>query len=334
MKWELVEPKLGDIIRVRLGDLYHFGIFVSEDEVIQFGLAPGVRAIPDTEVEVCTSDIDAFLAGGFLEVGVPDKQEKKKRIPAKRTVEIAREHLGERGYNILFNNCEHFVYLCAFGVKYSSQSEAFRERFRTLPTLDVYVARIPDSKKLSPLYPKQRDKEVRSVKNEEVRKHKYYAWRLLEHALFKTFAYDIKKLEFTKYPSGKWSCQNCEFSISHSGALVAVAVSRKPVGVDIQLQKELVSSGFADRMLTEKERQTLTALDDEKERQTELIKLWTIKESIFKTFNSDKYIPAEIETSDYETYSETVDVDGVTYHLAVCGSDISKIRIFKDVILN
>ena len=105
MKWELVEPKLGDIIRVRLGDLYHFGIFVSEDEVIQFGLAPGVRAIPDTEVEVCTSDIDAFLAGGFLEVGVPDKQEKKKRIPAKRTVEIAREHLGERGYNILFNNC-------------------------------------------------------------------------------------------------------------------------------------------------------------------------------------------------------------------------------------
>ena len=55
MKWELVEPKLGDIIRVRLGDLYHFGIFVSEDEVIQFGLAPGVRAIPDTEVEVLTS---------------------------------------------------------------------------------------------------------------------------------------------------------------------------------------------------------------------------------------------------------------------------------------
>ena len=86
-------------------------------------------------------------------------------------------------------------------------------------------------------------------------------------------------------------------------------------------------------MLTEKERQTLTALDDEKARQTELIKFWTIKESIFKTFNSNKYIPAEIETSDYETYSETVDVDGVPYHLAVCGSDISKIRIFKDIIL-
>ena len=333
MKWEFCEPRLGDMIRVRLGDLYHYGIFVSEDEVIQFGLAPGVRVIPDTEVEVCTSDIDAFLAGGFLEVGVPDKQESKKRISPKRTVDVARSHLGERGYNILFNNCEHFAYLCAYGVKYSAQSEAFRERFRTLPTLDVYIARIPDGKKLAPLYPKQRDKEVRSVKNEEVRKHKYYAWRLFEHALLKTFAYDIKKLEFTKAESGKWSCPSCEFSISHSGELVAVALSRKPVGVDIQVQKALISSTFEDRMLTEKERQTLTALDDEKKRQTELIKLWTIKESIFKTFNSDKYIPAEIETSDYETYSETVDVDGVTYHLAVCGSDISKIRIFKDIIL-
>ena len=333
MKWEFCEPRLGDMIRVRLGDLYHYGIFVSEDEVIQFGLAPGVRVIPDTEVEVCTSDIDAFLAGGFLEVGVPDKQESKKRISPKRTVDVARSHLGERGYNILFNNCEHFAYLCAYGVKYSAQSEAFRERFRTLPTLDVYIARIPDGKKLAPLYPKQRDKEVRSVKNEEVRKHKYYAWRLFEHALLNTFAYDIKKLEFTKAESGKWCSPSCEFSISHSGELVAVAISRKPVGVDIQVQKELISSTFEDRMFTEKERQTLTALDDEKKRQTELIKLWTIKESIFKTFNSDKYIPAEIETSDYETYSETLDVDGVTYHLAVCGSDISKIRIFKDIIL-
>jgi phosphopantetheinyl transferase (holo-ACP synthase) len=333
MKWEFCEPRLGDMIRVRLGDLYHYGIFVNENEVIQFGLAPTVRMIPESEVEVCASDIDTFLAGGFLEVGVPDKQELKKRNSPKRIVELARSRLGERGYNILFNNCEHFAYLCTFGVKYSAQAEAFRERFRTLPTLDVYLARIPEDKKLAHLYPKERDKEVRAVKNEQVRKHKYYAWRLLEHALLKTFAYDIKKIEFTKAESGKWLSKDLEFSISHSGDLVAVAVSKKAVGVDIQVQKSLSSSTFEGRMLTEKERGHLASLDDEKERQTELIKLWTIKESIFKTFNSDKYIPAEIETSDYETHSETVDVNGVTYHLAVCGSDISKIRIFKDIIL-
>ena len=333
MKWELVEPQLGDMIRVRCGDLYHYGVFVNEDEVIQFGLAPTVRVIPENEVEVCTSDIDAFLAGGFLEVAVPDKQERKKRIPPKRTIDIAREHIGERGYNILFNNCEHFAYLCVFGVKYSAQAEEFREKFRNLPTLDLYVAHIPDTFKRSALYPKERDKEVRAVKNEEIQKHKYYAWRLLEYALMHTFAYDIKKLEFTKEPSGKWSCPSCEFSISHSGTLVAVALSRKPVGVDVQVQKKLVSAGFEDRMLTVKERDTLESASDDDTRAEQLIKLWTIKESIFKTYNSNKYIPAEIETSDYDVYTESFNIDGALYHVAVAGSDISKIRVFKDVIL-
>ena len=333
MKWELCEPQLGDMIRVRCGDLYHYGIFVSEDEVIQFGLAPTVRTIPETEVEVCTSDIDQFLAGGFLEVGVPDKQERKKRIAPKRSVEVAREHLGERGYHILFNNCEHFAHLCVFGVKYSAQAEAFRERFLNIPTLDLYVARIPETVKYTTLYPKQRDKEVRVVKNEEIKKHKYYAWRLLEYALMHTFAYDIKRIDFSKAPSGKWQCSNCEFSISHSGELVAVVVSRKPVGVDVQLQKVINSAGFVERMFTDKERSRLMSITDEQERSAKLISLWAKKESIFKTFNSDKYIPAEIETSDYDTYTETVDIGGVLYHISVCGADVSKIRVFKDVFL-
>ena len=333
MKWEFGEPSLGDMIRVRGGDLYHYGIFAGEDEVIQFGLAPGVRTVPEDEVEVCTSDVDAFLAGGFLEVGVPDKQEKKKRNSPEKIVKIAREHLGERGYHILFNNCEHFAYLCVFGVKYSSQTEAFRERFRSIPVLDVYIARIPESYKLKPLYPKQRYKEVRAVKNDEVRKHKYFAWKLLEYALMHSFAYDITKLELTKSPSGKWVSPSCEFSITHSGDLVAVAVSKKPVGVDIQVQKDVLSSSFAERMFTKDEQEALALLPDDQARKNELLNLWAQKESIFKTFNSYKYIPAEIETSDYKTHSETVDVDGVTYHIAVCGSDISKIRIFKNVIL-
>ncbi len=333
MKWEFAEPHFGDMIRVKVGDLYHYGIFAGEDEVIQFGLAPGVRIIPDTEVEVCTSDVDEFLAGGFLEVGILDKQEKKKRNSPEKSVKIARDHIGERGYHILFNNCEHFAYLCVFGVKYSSQTEAFRERFRSIPVLDVYVARIPESYKIKSLYPKQRNKEVRSVKNDEVRKHKYFAWKLLEYALMQTFAYDIGKLEITKSPSGKWISPSCEFSITHSGDLVAVAVSRKPVGIDLQVQKDILSSTFIERMFTENEQEKLLQLTDETARLQRVLNLWAQKESIFKTFNSDKYIPAEIETSDYDVYNESFDADGLIYHLAVAGSDISKIRIFKDVIL-
>lgn len=333
MKWEFREPKLADMIRVKLGDLYHYGIFVSEDEVIQFGLAPTLRTIPECEVEVCKSDIDTFLAGGFLEVGVLDKQERKKRIPPERTVSIARGHLGERGYHILFNNCEHFAHLCVFGIKYSSQAEAFRDRIRAIPVFDVYIAKVPTSDELSPLYPKQRDKEVCAVKNDEVKRHKYYAWKLLEHALLHTFAYDIKQLEFTKSKSGKWLSPSCEFSISHSGAFVAVALSRNPLGVDIQVQKRLASTGFDKRILTEKELGALSEIVGENERNEHLLMLWSKKESIFKMQNSYKYIPAEIETSDYDVYYETLDFDGEKYHLSAVGADASKIRIFKDVCL-
>ncbi len=331
MRWELTEPRLGDMIRVKIGDLYHYGIYVNDSEILQFGLAPSVRTVPDTEVEVCASDIDAFLAGGFLEVGVLDRQERKKRIPHERSVDTARGRIGERGYNILFNNCEHFAHECVFGVKYSTQTEAFRERFRALPTLDVYLARIPDEFEFKPLYPKQRYKEVRSVKNDEVRKHKYFAWVLLEYALMHTFGYDIKRLMLTKAPSGKWICPDCELSISHSGRVVAVALSRRPVGVDVQLHRTLVSSGFEERMLTVAERASLPTHGDADEQSEQLIKLWSKKESIFKTLNSDKYIPAEIETNNYNTYNEIFDTDGERYYLSVAGADISKIRVFKNI---
>ena len=33
MKWSFIEPSMGDVIRVSLGTLYHFGIYVSDSEV-------------------------------------------------------------------------------------------------------------------------------------------------------------------------------------------------------------------------------------------------------------------------------------------------------------
>ena len=40
MIWWQSECKFGDMIRISFGNFYHYGIFVSEDEVIQFGLPP------------------------------------------------------------------------------------------------------------------------------------------------------------------------------------------------------------------------------------------------------------------------------------------------------
>lgn len=131
MKWILGEPHIGDMIRVRSGSIYHYGVYVSDSEVIQFGLAPAARpTLRDTDIEVLSTDIDTFLSGQFLEVAEFDRKEKKANKTPEEAVSIARARMGERGYHILYNNCEHFAYECVTGKKYSEQVDSVRDLFR------------------------------------------------------------------------------------------------------------------------------------------------------------------------------------------------------------
>lgn len=127
MKWQPKSCEAGDMIRVRLGFIYHYGVFVSEDEVIQFGYPPLPEyAEKNDPVSVTAVDIDVFSCGKIIEAACLDRRERKKRIPPEKTVRLARERLGEEGYNIIHNNCEHFAYECVFGEKRSTQEEYIR----------------------------------------------------------------------------------------------------------------------------------------------------------------------------------------------------------------
>ena len=72
--------------------------------------------------------------GKIVEVGVPERAggEKRRRFSAKKTVENARARLGEGGYNVLHNNCEHFVWECAFGIHRSTAEDEAQARWRKL----------------------------------------------------------------------------------------------------------------------------------------------------------------------------------------------------------
>ena len=129
MKWNMQTPKKGDIIRVAIGDIYHYGIYVSDDEVIQFGMPPrNIKMMTATDVVVLTTNIDVFLGGGFLEVGSMSFTEKLKAKKSDAIVDYARSRIGTGGYNILYNNCEHFVNECVFGVKKCDQVEDVRAK--------------------------------------------------------------------------------------------------------------------------------------------------------------------------------------------------------------
>ena len=334
MKWLLKEPSEGDMIRVKSGTIYHYGIYVSDDEVVQFGLAPAQRAtLKDSDIEVLTSDIDAFLNGGFLEVCEFDRKERKKNRKPDEIVQYTRSKLGTRGYNILYNNCEHFANECVSGIRACSQADEVRAMFRSLPVVDVYFARVPNEGEMTPLYPPEREREVQSVSNERVKREKYYVWRLLEYALEHSFGFRLSELEFTKKADGRWSTPKCEFSLSHSGSAVAVAVSRAPVGVDIELPRVLRVDRMAEHILDASELGDYEMLSEEKKADC-LIRRWTAKEATFKSRHLSVFEPTKIQVSKDQIKTDEVVLDGERYVYSVATATPEKIRIYSDVRLS
>lgn len=325
MKWALTEPKTGDMIRVKAGSVWHYGVFVSDDEVIQFGYAPFRRvALKDSEIEVVSTTIDDFLGGGFLEVAELDRKELKTRKRVEETVALARSRLGERGYSILYNNCEHFANECVFGVKRCSQTEDVRAMFRQMPVCDLYYAEIPDGE-IGSVSSAERQKEIDSAVNPEVKRQRFYVWKLLEYALNRTFGYKIDKIGLYKSESGKWKCSECELSLSHSGKIVAVALSRKAVGVDVEIVEEPKITGLENKILSPEEREEFDLLPTGK-RADYLIKRWTQKESAYKRVGEGAFLPRSI-TACSDTETREVEAFGKRYYLSVTGESVSKLRV-------
>ena len=199
MKWLPVDCSFGDTVRVRIGSVYHYGIFVSEDEIIAFGLppVPEYRDRPE-RLAVVATDADTFSCGSIIEKAVFSFSERrKKRTPAK-IVEIARSRIGETGYNIIHNNCEHFVNECVFGVARCTVEEEARRRWLSRPICDVYIAEIGEFARDGAVYPPERDRKIKECGNDALRAAKYADWALLALAAKRSLAVDFEKTVFKK----------------------------------------------------------------------------------------------------------------------------------------
>lgn len=331
MKWVMKDPSPGDMIRVESGTIYHFGVYVSDDEVIQFGLAPSQRTtMRDCDVVVLSSDIDSFLCGGFLEVCEFDKKERKKHRSPAEVIAYARSKIGTGGYSIIYNNCEHFANECISGERISRQAEDVREMFRNLPIADIYIAEIPQREPVADITCDLRSREIEKISNPTVRREKYFAWKLLGYGLDRSLGLKIDDLTFTATPGGRYSCDKVEFSISHSKNALAVAISRKPIGVDIQEKSVSCREGMAERIMNEKELEAYMALPSG-EKDGYLIKVWTAKEALFKAAHLENFVPSE-----YDTTAETCKyfektLCGETYSLSVATPCPERIRIYENI---
>ncbi len=327
MKWIFKEVQPGDIIRIALGPIYHYGIYVSDDEIIQFGLPPVTLRRNEAEIEVCVTDIDGFLCGKFLEVAELDRKEKRKSRKPEKIIEIARSRIGERGYNLLHNNCEHFVNDCVFGKKYCSIEEKIRKMWRNIPMVDVYVAEYPFDYGDFEILPKERAEEIAQCSNTQVKQQKHYVWKLLEYGLEHSLGLKITDVKLTPAPEGGWQCDKCKISLSHSGSAVAVAISKSNVGVDIESCDRDFTPQLAGKILSPSEMNVYESLASDMQ-QDFLLQQWTKKEALFKQSEQKGFSPSKTEVIDKKFYGCHVIFNGNEYMLSVATDTPEKVKLF------
>ena len=109
----------------RAGGLYyHHGIYVGRGWVIHFAGEPGGDKCG---AEVREDSLEAFAMGA----PVYDVRHHA-AAPARVVVDRARSCLGEGGYDLVHNNCEHFATWCKTGRAHSTQVEARTSQFGAL----------------------------------------------------------------------------------------------------------------------------------------------------------------------------------------------------------
>lgn len=192
---------------------------------------------------------------------------------------------------------------------------------------DVYFSSLPDAPPSVLLLSERRREELRSVSNERVVREKYYVWRLLEYALKKSLDVDVAGLRFEKGDNGRWSTTGCEFSLSHSGGAIAVAVSTKKIGVDVERLRIKRADNFAEYILTDAEKREYSSLSDES-KEAFLTRKWCEKEAVFKSLDEAAFLPSKIEVSDFPHASEEIELAGEKYILAVAGEYIDELEFF------
>ena len=190
----------------------------------------------------------------------------------------------------------------------------------------VFVAQKQDVLSFGGLFPIKRQTEIDEVSNIEVKKDKYLVWKLLEYALQKSLNVDIKDVKFTKDETGKWLCDKCEFSLSHSKNVVCVAISKRPVGVDIEKinpQKDK----FLEKILSDEEREDYQKLK-EKDKIGFLFDAWTRKESLFKKENIKDFSIKDFRMFSDKVYQQRLTFSDGEYSLSVASNLISKVNTY------
>jgi hypothetical protein len=196
------------------------------------------------------------------------------------------------------------------------------------PFVDVYCAEIPQSDDFQRVYPQAREDEIQATANPTVKRERYYVWKLLGYAVEKSFGKRLETCTVEKGASGKWRCDACEFSLSHSKNAVCVAVSKMPVGVDVE-RIELTRRDIAKAILSAEEYARYLELPQD-EKTEFIIGAWTKKESLFKRKDVKSVTRDGFQGLNEPVFQTSIVVCGERYSLAVA-TDTANVRVYENI---
>jgi len=167
----------------------------------------------------------------------------------------------------------------------------------------VVIKKFPFDTQEKRIFPIEREKEINECKSEKAKNEKYYVWMLLEESLKEYYGINIKDVDFKKNENGKWTSDLFHFSLSHSGELVALAISiNQNIGVDIQERKDVAIAKM---------------IKNKNDYNTDNDVLFSIKEAIYKSQDNGNFVPKDIETRNESFYVFDILSNKTDYTLSV-----------------
>jgi 4'-phosphopantetheinyl transferase len=123
-----------------------------------------------------------------------------------------------------------------------------------------------------------------------VRQHKIVARARLRQILSGYLDRSPLEIEITTGLQGKPQVAGLEFNLSHSGDLVAYAVSNLPVGIDIERIRSMDLSGIIQRFFAPNEFAAWQKLAPS-EQSAAFFRTWTVKEAYLKAIGTGLHTP-------------------------------------------
>lgn len=118
----IAKAKHGDVIKVAHTLYTHYGVYVETPDGSHVIHYTGENGPQDFNGMIRETPISVFLNGAKeYRVCKFNSEQYRTIYSGEETVERARSKLGQHGYNVLTNNCEHFAVWCKTGEKESSQ---------------------------------------------------------------------------------------------------------------------------------------------------------------------------------------------------------------------